>query len=158
MTILLPIAGGCQCGSLRYQVSRPPRMIHVCHCRDCQVRTGSAFSMAMPVRTDGFALIAGDTATSERVSPVGHRSVHYHCRRCLVRTHTISDARPDLVTVRPGTLDDTSWMAPAVQLWTRSAMSWAVADSIPCLIEGAADYAAYRDPWRATHIFVRSTD
>ena len=31
---------------------------------------------------------------------------------------------PDMVIVRPGTLDDTSWLRPVAHIWTRSAQPW----------------------------------
>jgi hypothetical protein len=111
--------------------------------------------MAMPVGADGFLVTLGDTITSERLSPKGSRSVHHHCPLCLVRTHTLSDARLGLVTVRPGTLDDTTWLVPAMQLWTRSAMPWALAGDVPCLLEDADDYGPYRSRWRESCTFVR---
>lgn len=155
-TITLPIDGGCQCGQLRYRVSRPPNMVHACHCRDCQVRTGSAFSMAMRVRTDGFEILDGvDTVTSLRCSPKGQISVHHHCPACFVRTHTITPERPEIVTVRPGTLDDTRWLRPAVQLWTESAMPWAIAAIAPALCREAEDYTAFRAEWRLHYNFVK---
>jgi hypothetical protein len=35
--------GGCLCGEARYVVSGYPEPRGVCHCRYCQLRTGSAF-------------------------------------------------------------------------------------------------------------------
>lgn len=32
--------------------------------------------------------------------------------------------RPGLAVVRPGTLEDTSWIRPDAHLWTRSAQRW----------------------------------
>jgi hypothetical protein len=31
-----------------------------------------------------------------------------------------------MVSVKPGTLDDTSWLRPAVHLWTASKQPWVV--------------------------------
>jgi hypothetical protein len=42
------------------------------------------------------------------------------------------EAMPDLAFVKAGTLDDASWLAPDVEVWTRSAQPWAPH------IEGAA--------------------
>lgn len=131
-------------------------MVHACHCRDCQIRTGSAFSMAMRVRADGFEILGdAETVTSTRRSPMGVSSVHHHCPVCLVRTHTTTLERPEVVTVRPGTLDDTRWVRPAVQLWTQSAMPWAVAPGTPTLGRETDDYTELRGAWRLQHEFVK---
>ena len=52
----------CRCGQLKAIVTREPVRVSVCHCLDCQKRTGSAFSMNMPVLREGFVLIAGPKA------------------------------------------------------------------------------------------------
>ena len=39
----LPIPGGCNCGEVRYLVTKPPLAAYICHCHLCQKRTGSAF-------------------------------------------------------------------------------------------------------------------
>jgi hypothetical protein len=153
--VQLPIAGGCQCGRLRYAVDLPPLFLHACHCKDCQVRTGSAFSMAMRVPSAGFRVTSGDTVTVERISPKNAVSVQHHCVQCLVRTHTTHPAHPEVVTVRPGTLDDTRWVTPAVQLWRDSAMAWAVSDTVPAACREPDDYIGYRADWRAGTVFLK---
>jgi hypothetical protein len=34
--------GGCLCGAVRYTSISTPEWVGVCHCRDCQIHTGSA--------------------------------------------------------------------------------------------------------------------
>lgn len=38
------IAGGCQCGAVRYRVTARLRNPHICHCRMCQKAFGSYFA------------------------------------------------------------------------------------------------------------------
>ncbi len=42
--VQLPLAGGCMCGALRYEVSAPPLMVYNCHCTNCQKIGGTAFN------------------------------------------------------------------------------------------------------------------
>ena len=37
------LIGGCLCGSVRYVASGDPAFTGICHCRNCQRYTGSAF-------------------------------------------------------------------------------------------------------------------
>ena len=37
--------GGCLCGKVRYETDGSPERSGVCHCRYCQLRTGSSFGI-----------------------------------------------------------------------------------------------------------------
>ena len=45
--------GGCLCGAVRYTAEADPTSATVCHCRDCQKFTGSAFA-ALVLMTKGL--------------------------------------------------------------------------------------------------------
>ena len=44
--------------------------------------------------------------------------------QCNTRLWSELEKNPKLAVVRPGTLDDTSWLRPVAHLWTRSAQPW----------------------------------
>jgi hypothetical protein len=56
------------------------------------------------------------------------------CPECGVRIYHALKSVPDLVSLKPGTLDDTSWLRPSIFIWTKSAQGWV---TIP---EGAKAY------------------
>ena len=43
----MKIEGGCLCGKVRYSAKGDPVFVGVCHCKDCQKFTGSAFSVVL---------------------------------------------------------------------------------------------------------------
>ncbi len=43
------ISGGCLCGKVRYRAEAEPVFVGLCHCRDCQKFTGSAFALVVAV-------------------------------------------------------------------------------------------------------------
>jgi hypothetical protein len=45
------LAGGCACGSIRYQLLTRPMFVNCCHCDDCQRLTGSAFVINAIIET-----------------------------------------------------------------------------------------------------------
>jgi hypothetical protein len=59
----LPRTGGCQCGTIRYEITQEPQSAVTCHCLDCQRLTGSAFSLGIVVPEEGIPP-DGDRATS----------------------------------------------------------------------------------------------
>jgi hypothetical protein len=47
---LSELAGGCNCGKIRYSVKASPLATVVCHCDNCQKTSGAAFSVNFVVR------------------------------------------------------------------------------------------------------------
>jgi hypothetical protein len=43
------MTGGCLCGQVRYSASVDPTIVVVCHCKDCQKQSGTAFSVEVGV-------------------------------------------------------------------------------------------------------------
>jgi hypothetical protein len=144
-----PLDGGCICGQLRYRVSDTPLAVFACHCRNCQQRTGSAFSLSMLTFRKDFAVVTGETLS--RDLPGGSGALHrqHICPECFTRTHTEMLAHPDLINVRPGTLDDPAIARPIAQLWTSLAHRWAIAPDVSCFEENPTDVPALVAAWRA---------
>ena len=60
------------------------------------------------------------------------------CPTCGTHLFSASEARPHLIIVRAGTLDDREIAKPALTIWTASAPRWAcIAERLP-RIEGSA--------------------
>ncbi len=54
------IEGGCYCGAVRYQISRPPAWSSHCHCRSCQIALGGAFATWAQVAAEEFMVTKGE--------------------------------------------------------------------------------------------------
>ena len=57
-------------------------------------------------------------------------------------------AYPDVINVRPGTLDDPSVTPPVAQLWAKLAHPWAIAPRVRCFDEDPADIEGLIAEWR----------
>lgn len=121
-----PCEGGCECGAVRYRLLEDPLELHVCHCTDCQRLSGSAFVLSMPVRRQAIELLKGDPPPLEFDTPQGTRRCDRRCASCGSRLWSEPPRLPDLLTLRPGSLDDKSWLQPVAHIWTRSAQPWVV--------------------------------
>lgn len=65
------LAGGCQCGAVRYRAARVQDDAHVCHCRMCQKAVGNLFVGLVGVALADFAWTRGEPAvfySSEKVA------------------------------------------------------------------------------------------
>ncbi|HEY8518079.1 MAG TPA: GFA family protein [Candidatus Binatia bacterium] len=122
----LPLTGGCQCGTLRYEIRRTPLVAYNCHCTNCQRIGGGAFSTPLVVLEDGFAFTQGEPRTFEWTSDVGTRRFGWFCGDCGCRIAHGAIPSSGILSVRSGTLDDPSWVEPVGDIWTRSARAWAL--------------------------------
>jgi hypothetical protein len=145
----VPLPGGCNCGAVRYLITRPLLAAYICHCHLCQKRSGSAFSMSVVIPADGFQIVQGTPVQAGRILPTGGRNVAHYCPICFSRVHTQWDGRPTM-TVRAGTLDETSGIRPVAQFWTSSAQPWAlVRSNILSYAEQPTDATPMFEVWKA---------
>ena len=116
--------GGCQCGAIRYRVEGAPVGVGVCHCKECQRQSGSAFGMSFIVRKEAFALLSGELKTFTRTSESGRPVVCAFCPECGTRIHHEARWREGVLNIKPGTLDDTSRLQPTAQVWASRKQPW----------------------------------
>jgi hypothetical protein len=149
MTMRLPLTGGCCCGGVRYAITGLPTALYCCHCKDCQRQSGSAFAMSMFVPRDALAITAGRPKSWRRRADSGRLMRCVFCADCGTRLYNEPESRPETVVVKPGTLDDTSWLDPAGEIWTASRQPWVpLPPGSPCFV-GQADPARLAALWRA---------
>jgi hypothetical protein len=151
MPLTFPLEGGCICGRLRYRVNNLPLAVLACHCDNCKKRTGSAFSLSMlTLRTD-FEKITGETISCD--TPGGSGAMHrqHVCPHCFTRTHTEMLAHPDIINVRPGTLDAPHAVSPVAQVWTSLAQPWGLLPNLQCFVENPTDVRKLIEEWRTLH-------
>lgn len=117
------IIGGCLCGKVRYRAKGDPAFVGVCHCTDCQKFTGSAFAVVVGV-TKPAVTIEGKTTTFTKVGDTGKSIRRMFCPECGSSIADEADALPDIVMLSSGTLDDASWVKPAMQIYCDSAQPW----------------------------------
>ena len=142
------LAGGCICGRVRYGVAQP-QIVLMCHCKNCQQRTGSAFNLSMLVLRPDFRVVSGESITRELPGGSGALHRQHFCPDCMVRTHTEMLAHPDIINVRAGTLDDPRVARPIAQMWTSLAQPWAVALGVQAFDENPDDIESLAAAWRA---------
>ena len=119
-----PISGGCECGAVRYEISGPPRVVYACHCSTCQTQSGSAFGLAARFHISHFSLTRGELTSFTRPATKGHTLTNSFCADCGTRIHHVPSRFPELVSLKPGTLDDTGWLEPEFHIFARSAQPW----------------------------------
>jgi hypothetical protein len=79
----MPRTAQCLCGAFNAVVSAEPVMVNVCHCQDCQRRSGVPWSSAAYFATESVRL-DGPNRIYLRTSDAGTRINHYFCPTCGV--------------------------------------------------------------------------
>lgn len=116
--------GGCACGAVRYETMGDPMRISVCHCKDCQRRSGSAFGVGCYFRREAVTLSGGATRKYERISDAGRHVVTHFCEHCGTSVYWTPEVIPNAIGIAGGTFDDTDWLDPKLHIWSKSAQKW----------------------------------
>ncbi len=127
----MSIQGGCLCTAVRYESKAEPVITRVCWCRACQYVAAGNATVNVFFRTESFST-HGETGDYRSVADSGNIIHRQFCRQCGTPLFTSAEARPHVIGVRAGTLDDPNLVQPAMTIWTSSAPRWAcIAESIP---------------------------
>lgn len=118
----LPWEGGCRCGGVRVEVTKPPILTGACHCSGCRKMSASAYSLTVTVPAEGFEVTKGEPVLGGLRGPVSH---HHHCPDCLSWVFTRAEGFDWFVNLRATMLDDHGWIEPFVELWTDGKLHWA---------------------------------
>lgn len=146
----LPMTGGCSCGAVRYEIASFPLLLYTCNCTDCQTASGSAFALNMPVLTKDFHIRRGVPKPWHHTSPTGVAVISWFCGDCGGRPYGDRAGRAEIVNLRAGTLDDTSWLVPVAHMFLKSAQAWVrPAADAECHEIGPADFEPLASAWRA---------
>lgn len=120
------VEGSCHCGKLAYEADIDPDKVGVCHCTDCQVLTGSAFSTFVPVPKEAFRLRSGQPKIYVKTAESGNQRAQAFCADCGTRIYASAVDDPQMFNLRVGTVANRGELRPKTQLWCRSALPWAM--------------------------------
>ena len=117
------LTGACLCGAVRYTTSADPIRSGVCHCRDCQRFTGSAFGALVSVPKSSLT-ITGMMKTFSSPGGSGQPIQRHFCPECGSSIAEEAAAAPGLVILNIGTLDDPTSVTPGREIFCDDALSW----------------------------------
>ncbi len=80
--------------------------------------------MTLVVKEEDFRLTRGEAKTYASKSDAGRAKLGAFCPGCGTRIYHKPEWRKGTVSVKPGTLDDTSTLKPDIHVWTGSKQPW----------------------------------
>ncbi len=122
----MKIDGACQCGFITIEGEADPEKTTICHCTDCQIGTGTAFRVSIPVPGDTFKMTGQPAIYVKTSAESGNLRAQAFCPKCgsPIYSTTAGDGSQDSYMVRVGILRQRDRLLPRRQIWFRSARPW----------------------------------
>ncbi|HUK82735.1 MAG TPA: GFA family protein [Verrucomicrobiae bacterium] len=113
----------CSCGQLTAITTEDPIRVSICHCTDCQRRTGSVFGAQARFRRASVE-IKGQSTQYVRVSDDGGKAIFSFCPQCGSIVYYQLEGREDAIAIPVGAFADPGFPAPTVSVWEEDKHSW----------------------------------
>ena len=121
----MEITGGCHCGELKFTARVKPENTLICHCRDCQRLSASAFRTAVISEPEGLTFTQGQPKEYIKIAQSGNERAQGFCHNCgtAIYATSVGDG-PKVYAIRVGAVDQCDELVPVFQIWCQSAQSW----------------------------------
>ena len=119
-----PLTGGCLCGSIRFEASKPPARTLVCHCTFCQRVTGSSNYAESLFSIDDVRFTGESVRRYAHTSDTSGKKVYVEfCPNCGTTLGLTFERWPDMRAISRGCFDDPDAVEITANIWTRSIQS-----------------------------------
>jgi hypothetical protein len=115
----------CSCGALSIVAQGEPDKVSVCHCLECQRRTGSAFGIAVFFASEMIE-IAGTSAVFSRIGDSGKPVAFHFCPSCGSTLFWEPAFRPGMTAVALGCFEDKDGLEPTKGVYEHHRHPWVV--------------------------------
>jgi len=113
----------CACGQLTAACAGEPVKVSLCHCLDCQRRTGSTYGIAaFYVRAD--VAPEGRARSWRRRADNGFVVTFHFCPDCGSTVFWEPERMPEMIAVAVGAFADPSFPAPGQSVWEERRHPW----------------------------------
>jgi hypothetical protein len=115
----------CSCGQLSAGVAGEPVRVSICHCLNCQRRTGGPFAQqARFPRAD--VSIQGRSTEFVLAGDSGARAHFHFCPQCGATVWYEAEALPEFIIIPVGAFADPGFPAPTVSVYEERMHGWVV--------------------------------
>lgn len=122
--------GSCSCGRLRVTCTGEPVRLSMCHCLECQKRTGSPFGVQ--ARFDRTQVTIEGTPTEfTRVGEHGNVITLRFCPACGSTVYWTMSTQPNLIAVAVGNFADLTFPVPRFSVFEKRRHHWVAVPDHP---------------------------
>jgi len=114
----------CACGRLMISLRGDPTRVSLCHCRDCQRRTGSPFGVVAFFEEVAMEGVRGTSRIYRRQADSGYHVTFHFCPDCGATVFWWPERLRGLVGVAVGAFADPDFPAPDQAVFGRSRHGW----------------------------------
>ncbi|HEY5804418.1 MAG TPA: GFA family protein [Lysobacter sp.] len=100
-----------------------PVRVSICHCLECQKRTGSVFAAQARFPADAVTIDGASTEYS-RTGDEGTTARFHFCPVCACTVYYLMDAIPDMVAIPVGAFADPNFPQPRVSVYEGRRHHW----------------------------------
>lgn len=140
------ITGGCACGAVRYTCSERPLAQLICHCRDCQRASGSAFAACLIFPADRLQFDGGRLKAHTVKAASGRTMRRLYCPECGSPVAIARPETPLVQFVHAASLDHPAMFSPTCEAWVSRAAAWHPHLAETLKFQEAPSAEAVRDP------------
>ena len=113
----------CNCGQLQLTIEGEPARVSMCHCCECQRRTGAVISNQARFRREQVT-VTGAATEYRRSSDSGNALTFRFCPKCGSTVYWTGEGFPGLIAVAIGTFADPNFPAPTISVWEETRHGW----------------------------------
>lgn len=114
----------CWCGQAQAVCEGEPARVSVCHCLNCQQRSGSAFAAQARFPAERVT-VSGALTDYTRVGDSGQRATFRFCPECGATVAYTTEAEPDLIAVPIGAFaDPQAFGEPLYSVYEERKLAW----------------------------------
>jgi hypothetical protein len=113
----------CACGQVRATCRGEPFKVSLCHCLECQRRTGGPFGVAAFFPREAVE-VSGETREFRRPADSGFDVVFRFCPDCGSTVWWEALRLPDRIAVAAGAFADPTFPAPTQEVYGQHRHAW----------------------------------
>jgi hypothetical protein len=113
----------CRCGQLSIICAGEPVRVSVCHCHNCQKRSGSAFAVQARFKPEDVQ-ISGEERIWEADADSGNAMAFHFCPICGSTTYYQARPHANLIAVPVGAFADSAFPPPHYSVYEERKHAW----------------------------------
>ena len=113
----------CSCGALKVVCKGEPELVSLCHCEECQKRTGAPFGIAAFFRREKVEILREPKAFW-RSSDSGFSITFHFCEVCGSNVFWEPARKPEFIAVAVGAFGDKHFPKPSQEVYIEGRHDW----------------------------------